>query len=264
AMTFLCAGVIFGLVLDHCRRSVIEWPGRSPRVQPRFGLLARPGWRRSIASLAGTAVGLVALAPVAAAYAGRLPLTARPVVLPQWFTKIAPHVPAGQVLLTYPSTVAGFQSSLTWQAVDRMSFSTVGGGGPGGVPQRAGRERGADIALEHASLFLDPATAFAAPTVVAVRQALIAWGVTEVVIPDQPELPLYEQGFHTSYAVGLITLALGTRPRFQAEAWTWSVEPPVAPVAPFSPAAFRRCVGTGNYPSGPPQAVPDCVLGAAR
>jgi hypothetical protein len=88
----------------------------------------------------------------------------------------------------------------------------------------------------------------------------VSWGVTRVVIPDQPELPLYEQGFHTAYAVGLITAALGVGPRYQARAWTWAVGSALSPSVDIAPAAFQACVGTGNYPTGPPGTVPDCVL----
>lgn len=259
AMAFLCAGVVIGLVLDHCHRSVIEWPGRSSGLDSRSRIPTGPWWRRSAAGVAA-AVGLIALAPVATAYSGRVPLAVRPVVLPRWFDTVAPHLPAGEVLLPYPSTAAGFQSVLTWQAVDRMSFSVVGGGGPGEVFQRAGKQRQAEIVLGNASLFLDPATAFTASTVAAVRQALVAWGVTKVVIPDQPDLPAYEQGFHTAYAVGLITLALRTRPEVHAEAWTWNVGPAVPSPPPIDPATFRSCVGAHNYPTGPALSVPDCVL----
>jgi hypothetical protein len=263
AMTFLCAAVLLGLIVDHCHRLVFErWPtarsgtsSRNIQLQPRF--------RPVIAGLIAAAVAAVAVVPTSLAYAGSLPLVLPPVVLPEWFSTVAPHLPPGQVVLTYPSTFGGFQSSLTWQAVDRMSFSLVEGGGPGGVLQRAGDRRDAYIALGNAAFILDPSTAFTAATVATVRRALLTWGVTIVVIPDQPELPAYEQGFHTSYTVGLITAALGVGPEFQARAWTWTLGRASPPSLPISQGAFRQCVGTSNYRPGPPRTVPDCMLGNA-
>jgi hypothetical protein len=117
--------------------------------------------------------------------------------------------------------------------------------------------------LGNAAFILDPSTAFTAATVATVRHALITWGVTTVVIPDQPELPAYEQGFNTSYTVGLMTAALGVAPQFQARAWTWTLGPVIAPSLTVDPAAFRLCVGTTNYRPGPPQTVPECLLGKA-
>jgi hypothetical protein len=264
AITLLCVSVMLGVIVDRAHGSGTTWmmTGRT-RASP--GAVPSPAaasllWRRLLPATVAVIVALVALVPIARAYAGNLPLTVQPVVLPAWFRTVAPNLPNRQVLLTYPGTFGGFQSSLTWQAVDRMAFSLVEGGGPGGAPQRAGVERPGAEALAGASFNLDPATAFTAATIGAVRQALVSWGVTMVVIPDQPELPIYEQGFHTAYAVGLITAGLGAAPRYQAQAWTWEVGPGLSPSVGITPAAFQVCVGTANYPTGPPEAVPDCVL----
>jgi hypothetical protein len=32
------------------------------------------------------------------------------------------------------------------------------------------------------------------------------------------------------------------------------------PTVNIAPAALQSCIGTGNYPNGPPGMVPDCVL----
>ena len=260
AITLLCVSVMLGVVVDHVHGSAAARVARSsPR---RLSSPTGPAltWRRVIPAAVAVVVALVALAPIANANVGNVPLTVQPVVLPTWFRTVAPHLPRGQVVLSYPATFGGFQSSLTWQAVDRMSYSLVEGGGPEAVPQRAGIERPGGEALAAASFNLDPSTAFSAAAIQAVRQALVSWGVTRVVIPDQPELPIYEQGFHTAYAVGLITAALGVGPRYQARAWTWTVGRRVSPSFNIAPAAFQLCVGTGNYPTGPPGTVPDCVL----
>jgi hypothetical protein len=153
---------------------------------------------------------------------------------------------------------------MAWQAVDRLSFSLIGGGGPGSVPERAGAERPGFTVLADATLGLDPTSSFSPSAIASVRNALIGWGTTLVVIPDQPNLPRYDQGNHTAYAVGLITLALGVGPQYRAQARTWTVGPTISPSVQIDPTAFRLCVGTTNYRPGPPQTVPACVLGRPR
>jgi hypothetical protein len=257
AMTFLCAGILLGLIIDHTHRWVIDSARRPARSHAHHRpVVAR--WRGMVGALASLGVAAVALGPIVYAYGGDVPATVRPVLVPTWFTAVAPHLPPGQVVLAYPSTFGGFQSSLTWQAVDRMSYSTVEGGGPGAVSQRAGREETATVALGSASLFLDPQTAYLSATVATVRRALLAWKVTRVVIPDPTHLPSYERGFHPSYAVGLITAALGQRPRMQADAWVWEPDSAIPPVM-MTPATLQACVGAGHLHPGP-QSVPGCVM----
>ena len=84
---------------------------------------------------------MIALAPIAWYYADGLPLTATPVVLPTWFRTVAPTLKGRQVLLVFPVPYELLQSAMTWQAVNGMNYSMVGGGGPGGIPPRAGKER---------------------------------------------------------------------------------------------------------------------------
>ncbi|MGH9097527.1 MAG: hypothetical protein ACRDWB_08885 [Acidimicrobiales bacterium] len=260
AITLLGVSLMLGIIVDRVHGTASKWTATPLPRRPPWPAGRALTWHRVVPVTAAAVVALVALVPIASANAGNIPLTVQPVVLPNWFRTVAPHLPGGQVILSYPSSFGGFQSSLTWQAVDRMSFSLVEGGGPGGVPQRAGVERPGVEALGAASVNLDPSTAYTAATIQAVRQALVSWGVTRVVIPDQPDLPIYQQGFHTGYAVGLITAALGAGPRYQAQAWVWTVGHPIPPPVKIAPAALQSCVGTGNFPTGPPAMVPDCVL----
>jgi hypothetical protein len=89
----------------------------------------------------------------------------------------------------------------------------------------------------------------------AIRQALDGWGVTTVVVPDQPALPSYEHGRSVSYAVGLFTAALGTAPSRQSDAWVWSNADRAGPPVPLSSGVFTACTGgTGGA------AVAACVL----
>ena len=253
-MTVLCAAVMFGLIVDRCHR----WVGLRVAGGGGPGILSRDRGRIVAGGTAGLLV-LLALVPMAGAYDASLPFTVEPVVLPDWFTSIAPHLPPGQVVLTYPSSYGGFQSLLTWQAVDRMAYAEMEGGGPGQAGQRAGSEQVANSDLAHTSLLLDPAIAYTPATVVSVRQAILHAGVTRVVVPDQTELPQYEQGFHPSYAVGLMTVALGSAPRWEARAWVWTPEASV-PSLTIDPGAFETCVTPAPGVPNPPHVVAECLL----
>ena len=261
-MTFLCAAVMVGVIVDHARGTVTRWfvsVGRRELIRR-----SNARWQQCAAAVVALAIALVAVVPIATSYAGNIPLTMQPIVLPLWFSQVAPDLPGGQVVLTYPAAFSDVQSSITWQAVDRMHFAMPGGGGPQAVPSRAGAERAGLTVLADAAFSIGPLQPPGAAAIAAVRRALSGWGVTLVVVPDQPELPQYDQGSHTAYTVGLFTEALGRLPRYQARAWVWSGVPgPGQALAHITPAAFQACVGTANYRPGAPQTVPDCVLAAS-
>jgi hypothetical protein len=135
----------------------------------------------------------------------------------------------------------------------------VGGGGPGITPSRAGPEEPGFNVLARASVPLSPPPMPTAANLGAIRRALAGWGVTTVVVPDQPSLPTYEQGRSVPYAVGLFTAALGQAPILQARAWVWSDVGAAGSPVTMSAARFSACVastGTG----GPGSAVARCVL----
>ncbi len=127
------------------------------------------------------------------------------------------------------------------------------------VPARAGFE-----VLFGASLALAPLPAPTPANLAAVRDALTTWGVTTVVIPDQPGLPVYEQGRSPTYAVGLMTAAIGIAPAYDHAAWVWSSVPRRTVPLLVSSAAFTACT-TGSVAADPrPESVPECVLRSAR
>ena len=121
----LCVAVLLAVVVDHARAAG-----------------AATGWAaRGRVGRGGGAVALVALVPVVVALWPNLPMTVRAVVVPRWFAAGAPALPGRQVVLPYPAALGGIQSSMAWQAMEGMTFSMVGGGGPGIAPSRAGPER---------------------------------------------------------------------------------------------------------------------------
>ena len=99
-------------------------------------------------------------------------------------------------------------------------------------------------------------TAVTPAGIVAVRRALEHWGVDEVVMPVEPDLPSYDQPFEPVQAAALLTAATGEAPVRQEKALVWRVAgdrhgPLAAPSAAFdacatspgaTPAEAARCL----------------------
>jgi hypothetical protein len=200
AVGFLAAAVMLAIVLD--------------RLHARA-----PDWRGLVGAVAVTAV---ALAPMGVIFGERLPFAMTRVILPRWYTEVAPTLPAGQVLLSYPAPFTGIQSAMAWQAVDRMHYSQAGGGGPQGTEARAGAAAGGFRVLTELTLNYDrPSPAGSPSQYAAVRQALRVWKVDRVVVSTDPAAPFLQQGQDPVYAAAFMTAALGRLPRLQAGAWVW-------------------------------------------
>ena len=200
AIGFLVAAVMLALVLEHV-------------------YLLVPDWRGASGALLLSAVSLV---PMGVIFGDRLPFTMRPVILPRWYTTVAPSLPPGRVLLSYPAPFSGIQSAMAWQAVNRMHYSQAGGGGPQGVARRAGSaERGfKELTLLGFAVGVAPPSGTPAQ-LAAVRHALALWQVTTVVIATSPSAPAVQQGSDPVYAAAFMTAALGRLPTLQAGAWIW-------------------------------------------
>jgi len=243
AIVDTCVAIVLAKVIDTTRST----------TRSRLG--------RQSGAIAGAVVAALALVPAAVALGPNIPMTARPVVVPRWFTVAAPHLGHHLVVLPYPAALGGIQSSMAWQAVEGMTFSMVGGGGPGITPSRAGPEEPGFNVLARASVPLSPPPMPTGANLGAIRRALAGWGVTTIVVPDQPSLPTYERGRPVPYAVGLFTAALGQAPILQARAWVWSDVAAAGSPLPMSGPRFSACVGaTGTAATG--SAVARCVLQA--
>jgi hypothetical protein len=243
-VTSLCIAVMVGLVADHARVAAANrWPALRPR------------------GVAAGALLLVSLLPSIVVLWPNLPLTTRPVTLPPWFTVVGARLPPGNVVLAYPVPFSGLQSSQAWQAVNRMQWAQAGGGGPTGQPGRAGRARPGFEVLSAASLTLGTAPAPTPANLAAVRHALDDWGVTLVVLPVQRDLPGYEQGRSTGYAVAFLTAAVGAAPRFQLGSWVWKWPPTAAggPGGSIDLSAFDLCLGATGRTDRTSQTI-GCVL----
>lgn len=248
SITDLCVAIMLAVIVDRVRRTAGD----------RLGRTAEDRGHWVVANGTAAAVAALALVPVAIALWPNVPMTARPMVVPRWFATVARHLPPGKVVLPYPAALGGIQSSMAWQAVTGIPFSMVGGGGPGVVPARAGSELPGFTILARASLPLSPPPRPSDANLRAIRGALAGWGVTTIVVPDQPSLPTYDRGRTVDYAVGLFAAALGQRPAHRAGAWVWNDVRSPGSVVRISEGAFVGCTGSGT-PRSPAQ-VARCVL----
>ncbi len=260
-ITDLAVAVMLGLIIEHIYVAVNRKRAASPAAAgpTASGLWSRrPRWAGAIAA---AAVAVFALVQPVSYLARTIPMTTAPVDLPSWFTTVAPGLPAHQVLLILPAPFTSFDNSMTWQAVDHMSFSMVGEGGPGGILVQAGKElRGATV-LAAASTPTGAAGALTAQKVAEVHQAIRDWGVTMVVIPDQPDLPTYDQISSVTSAAALITAATGRPPVHQSDAWVWPAVKGTFPAESADTATLGRCT-TGVSSRGVPavRRATACVL----
>ncbi len=228
-IVYLAAAGALGIIVDHCRSALVRDQGHEHRHRSQHRHSAEPshqrrsasGGRRMLGAAAGTAVAAVALVPVGLYQSSSLPYTTRPVVLPTWFATVAPHLDRKQVLLVLPAPFADTQAAMTWQAVDKMSYSMAGQGGPAGTIGRAGVERPGQAAITNATFFFSPDQVITGTGAAAAADAIRRWGVTEVVLPDQPELPDYDRVRSTTHAAVLVTAATGVLPVYQEHAWVW-------------------------------------------
>ncbi len=217
-ITYLAAAVMLALIVDHVHEGVRRFPERRNHSDAAVSATRR----RFLAAVAGVVVGGIALGPIAGYEAGGVPLTATPVILPSWFRTVAPHLRGRQVVLAFPVPFDLLQSAMTWQAVDTMSYAMVGGGGPGSISERAGKEAWRDRTTSGSLSAFGSSQPITPKEILAVRHALNGWGVTMVVIPDPAPLPRYEQLGAVRETAVLMTAAIGAEPVRQAGAWVWS------------------------------------------
>ena len=67
----------------------------------------------------------------------------------------------------------------------------------------------------------DPYFTITPQNVLSIRHALSEWGVTKVVLPDQADLPIYDEVQIPPLAAAVIIEATGERPTYQSGAWVW-------------------------------------------
>ena len=244
-MVYLCAAVMLGIIVDHVYAAVraTGGGGEAPGPVPAPG----GGVRRLTAVFVALVVAAVALVPIASYLGQDIPMTAVPVVLPPWFDTVAPTLRGHQVLLVFPPPFAYRQSSLTWQAVNRMHYAMAGGSGPGALASRQGREEAGEEYLADLD-FLGGGLAVTPQDVAAVRTLLDGWEVTKIVLPNPAELPSYARVTPIRSLVVLMTAATGELPVYQADAWVWSDVERTGPPVTLSAADLAAC--KKGHPTG--------------
>ncbi|HEY5246407.1 MAG TPA: hypothetical protein VIJ60_12125, partial [Acidimicrobiales bacterium] len=291
AVTTLALAVMLAVVVDRTRHASLAWPPGRPKgrhtthaaaparraardrstttdrpTTARPATTVRPATIGRVAGIvAAVAVAAVALVPIVWVVAPKVPFTARPVTVPQWYTSEAPTLPPGQVLLAYPAPFSGIQSAMAWQAVAGMGFAQAGGGGPQGVANRAGPEKAGFEVLSSLGFGLTAPPSGTPAQLAAVRQALRGWGVTMVVIPQQPGVPAMLRGRDPVYAAAFMTAALGVEPTFQADAWVWSDVDLARGALVLPSGTLGNCeLATAHDRRAGPDAVPACVVRASH
>ena len=267
----LFAAIVFGLIVDHARRSGLQWPGRGRAAmqsteQSTGQSTGQNQSRWSPAAVAAWALIALALVPIAVAY--RLPFTTRPVDVPPWFTTVGARVPTSDVVLTYPFASSGLRAPMTWQAVGALRWSMVGGGSitpdPPAHPTPSQRSDAQAVAdLSNVSDGYGPLPTGAPAESARLRLAVRHWGVTSVVVPSEARWPVALRGRSVPVAVAYLTAALGARPMHQADAWVWVVPAHLPPVPVIAADAFAACT-TGPLVARHPGLAADCVLNTSR
>jgi hypothetical protein len=232
---YLAVAAMFGIIVDNVHASVLRKSDDRGSLSTVSHLVSR-----RIAAAVCAAVVVIALAPIAIYFSTGLPLTTASVVLPQWFRTVGPTLSEHQVVLAFPAPFELTDSAMTWQAVDGMSYSMVGGGGPNSILKRAGKERAGQAILGDYSISSGVSIP-TLPEVRAVRIALHGWGVTTLVLPDPGHLPRYERVSHVRSLVVLLTAVTGIRPSWQAGAWVWTGVNRAGRPVPSSDSALALC-----------------------
>jgi hypothetical protein len=245
APTVFCVAAMLGLTVDHVHAFAARWA--TSRSTPS----ERPGEREPITSagrwsgaVAALLISTLALLPPLVYLSQTLPMTAVSVAVPDWFREVGPGMSGHNVVLVLPSPYSK-ESPMAWQATDEMSYDIVGGAGPGESGARIGKELPAYLVLD--TYTKGPMTSIQATTtqqITQVRNGLDGWGVTTVVVPDQPQLPEYDQIPSVTAATALMTAVTGRKPEYKSHAWVWQNIDRSPRPATISGSQLRACTAS--------------------
>lgn len=234
AVADLFAALALGLLLDHAHRWVLTRTHR-PAPAPAPAQTHVHEWLSVAAAwLLPCALALVALGPIAVQES--LPYVVRPLDVPKWFTTVATRLPASTVVLTYPFPASGLQDPLTWQAMNGIHFSMVGGpASPTRPTETTAADRQAANLLDALSNGWIPPKGSTTAQVHLLRRAMHDWGVTTIVVPDPTGEPAALRPRSVPHFLALMIDLFGTPPTRQADAWVWTV--PAAPAPSLLPSS---------------------------
>ena len=192
-----------------------------------------------------------------------LPVTTQAATLPTYFQHPPSSLEQTDVVLLFPPPDWALETAMAWAAIGGMRFSIAGVGGPAGWFARVPPEEraGAVVLFSVAYSYPEP-TPITSASIGEVRQALNAWGVTKVIVPNDPELPRYDQIASTTEANALIAAATGRAPSYERAAWVWTrVDRSMGAFTPTT-AQFSHCTtGLSSKGTRASRIAVSCVLG---
>jgi hypothetical protein len=216
-----------------------------------------PARRATILALVTTGVvGVAALVPVFMTF--DMPFTVQSTAIPRWMAHQAPRLPGHPVLLTVPFAVSGSTAPMLWQAVDDMHFRLAGAGlktpDAHGGPVDQGQPGSARRVLTNLTITGVGEPSGTRAQLSAVRRAVRAWKVNEVVVDGPSRDPTYASGF--------LTAALGKAPSYVQHAWVWKIPAGGPSNPPVVGAPLQQCRASSAGPVAGREALhmAECVL----
>ena len=212
--------------------------------------------RAVVASAATAVVAVAAFVPVFVTFDAPLRVVA--VHTPAYLRAGAPTVPADVVVLTIPFAVSGSAQPMLWQAVDGMRFRLAGAAlktpNARGGPVGSGAPGSARRILTNLTIIGGALPTGTPAQLSAVRRALSAWQVNQVVITGSSRDPVYASGFFTE--------ALGVAPAYTRGAWVWKLQPGIRAAPPAAGAKLSQCRAFAGSPGArhDPMSMARCVL----
>ncbi len=278
-IVYLSAAIMLGIVVDHSYASVTRWyavrsgvvhpeappvEGQARRINPGTTDRAHKPWVGWAGALAGLTVAGIALVPIGFYLSQNLPIPVQSSShVPSWFRTAARHLGPKQVLLVLPDSLKA-QGPLVWQIADGMGYALADKVGSSGT---AAKEPAGLKVLTEASLttnipsasYGEAALTITPGKIAAVRSALHEWGVTMVVIPDQPGLVRLAQLASVPAAAALITAATGQLPVHQEGAWVWTGVNHASPSIVTTTSNFSECTSAGSRGTAAVDAALACI-----
>ena len=264
-VVYLSAAIMLGIVVDHSYASVTRWytarggvvhpvappvEGQARRINPGTTDRAHKPWVGWAGGLAGLAVAGIALVPIGFYFSQNVPIPVQSSLhVPLWFRTAARHLGPKQVLLVLPDNLSVL-SPLIWQVDDGMGYAladVVGSSGTAAIESSGLTVLSAASSPSFTTASFGEAPLTITPGKIAsVRRALHKWGVTMVVIPDQPGLVRLAQIGSVPAAAALITAATGHRPVYEEGAWVWAAVNHVSPSIVTTTSKFSECTSIGS------------------
>jgi hypothetical protein len=240
---------LWGRLKTRVRRGTTGGPGQAmPTDAAGESRSNRTGWAFSVATIIVAAALFV---PQWLTY--QVPIATQRVVLPPWFSTVAPTLPSGSTVLTYPFPMSATVVSqpMVWQAVDGMHFRLAGGyakvPGSDGRALTTGTPSSAERLLYELTTGTGPGGSdpISIVQLQSLRTAIRQWHVGWIVVTGLGPQPVE--------AAAVFSAVTTKAPSVSHGAWVWKVSS-AEETASFSAAAALRALEScsGTLPSSSP------------